>query len=433
MIPPGGRFWAPTGMMIPGGPHRWTIIDTDQRYFSVTYDFKCTLSEEFGEETEEICTEQLRRHVDHLDETVTAIRFTEPNGPITTSSDLKDDETVYTNYHSLKELGLPFAVKTIYLSQLKELDRFGVDVDKVSYKEGPTAVNGHSVTTVAVFKHFFAFNSMYRDWSELAFWSQLPRDHPHFVPFDAVVLDDVGGGVVGFTSLFIPGGSLKDTEKTRTFRLRWLEQLLNVVDDLNYTYGVMHEDIAARNLLIDGEDNLRLFDFDNSIQIGEHCLHERDDMKGVIFTLYEIITLDEDPHVNATSYEEQDAEALLRLEVWVKHPDVKLDHDVEVFRGVLEAWVKARKEREFYKLKDTWVRWSLLGDSPMARYPKLGSDGEIKEIVEARRPCMFREELVAMGKPYWKWERPASYRMEDVLAKKDLEAAKGEAAGGSHT
>ncbi|KAM3532235.1 hypothetical protein NHJ13051_000221 [Beauveria bassiana] len=53
----------------------------------------------------------------------------------------------------------------------------------------------------------------------------------------------------------------------------------------------MHQDIAARNLLIDEKENLRIFDFDFSIMLHEHYTPERDDMKGVIFTLYEIITL----------------------------------------------------------------------------------------------------------------------------------------------
>ena len=62
--------------------------------------------------------------------------------------------------------------------------------------------------------------------------------------------------------------------------------------------------------------------------IKEHYTPDRDDLKGVIFTLYEIITLDENhrevPHA------QQGAEALLQLD-WVKHPDVKLDNNVQAF------------------------------------------------------------------------------------------------------
>ena len=69
--------------------------------------------------------------------------------------------------------------------------------------------------------------------------------------------------------------------------------VLSVIDDLNYRYGIMHQDIAARNLLVDVEDNLRIFVFNFSGKISEHYNPDRDDTEGVIFTLYEIMTLDE--------------------------------------------------------------------------------------------------------------------------------------------
>lgn len=63
------------------------------------------------------------------------------------------------------------------------------------------------------------------------------------------------------TSLYIPGGSL-DENKSRVFKLNWPEQLTHVVDDLNRKYGIAHQDIAARNLVIYSEtDDLLIFDF----------------------------------------------------------------------------------------------------------------------------------------------------------------------------
>lgn len=79
---------------------------------------------------------------------------------------------------------------------------------------------------------------MFRTWYELNSGSRLSRDHPHIVPFDSVVLNNITGGIAGFTTLFISGGTLKDNNATtRPFRLRWFYQLLSVVDDLNYRYG----------------------------------------------------------------------------------------------------------------------------------------------------------------------------------------------------
>ncbi|PMB72096.1 hypothetical protein BM221_002196 [Beauveria bassiana] len=195
-----------------------------------------------------------------------------------------------------------------------ELDRMGPQVDLVTYPDYPTTVDGRATHTKAAFKYWFIANGMFRKWYELQCWARLPRDHPHIVPFDAVALDDIRGGVVGFTSRYIPGGTLKDSDATTRA--------------ISFSVAKTAPDIAARNLLIDEKENLRIFDFDFSIMLHEHYTPERDDMKGVIFTLYEIITLDE--HFRGVPHIEQDAEAVLRLE-WTKHPDVKLDADVHVF------------------------------------------------------------------------------------------------------
>lgn len=255
---------------------------------------------------------QLKKHVDELGDGVFGIRFSEPDGPVTTLTDRKDDATLYVNNYPLSALGLDFAIKAFPLSVLTELDRLRPHFDLVSY-QGPPCVAGTAATaTKVVFKYWFLDNGMFRRWYELNSWSRLPRDHPHIVPFDSAVLDPHTGGIVGFTTLYIPGGTLlNNNATTRTFRLRWFRQLLSVVDDLNYRYGIMHQDVAARNLLIDENNNIRIFDFDYSIMIGEHYTPDRDDIKGVIFTLYEIITLDE--HFREVPHEEQDAEAVLGM------------------------------------------------------------------------------------------------------------------------
>ncbi|KAK2616960.1 hypothetical protein QQS21_000049 [Conoideocrella luteorostrata] len=358
------------------------------------------------EETEDICLAKLRRHLDHLGPDVLGIRFSDPDGPITVSTDEKDDVTWYVNCHPLSALELPFPVKTIGVSSLTELDRLGPQVDLVTYRGDPT-VDG-IVNTKAVFKYWFMANGMFRKWYELQCWSRLPRDHPHIVPLDAVVLDDVRGGVVGFTSLYIPGGTLLDNDATaRPFRLLWLQQLLSVVDDLNYRYGIMHQDIAARNLLIDEKENLCIFDFNFSIMIKEHYTPDRDDLKGVVFTLYEIITLDE--HFRELPHAEQDAEALLRLE-WVKHPDVKLDSSVQAFREMLDAWVTKRRRRE-YDVVDTCIQWPWMPKEPPAPVLVTGPDEATTRTEMRSIPVLSRSDLVQMNEPYFKWERPASYQL----------------------
>ncbi|KAL5349830.1 hypothetical protein ACLOAV_004864 [Pseudogymnoascus australis] len=68
-----------------------------------------------------------------------------------------------------------------------------------------------------------------------------------------------------------------------------------MVDYLNLELGIMHQDITPRNLLVDPEaDNLLLFDIDRAARIGQPSYFtERNDVKGVVFTLYEIISRDD--------------------------------------------------------------------------------------------------------------------------------------------
>ncbi|KAM3515050.1 hypothetical protein MY11210_001288 [Beauveria gryllotalpidicola] len=412
MIDSEERLWAGGGNLLTGGPYTWHITDFDQRrHFSVTYCPPTAVQD--VEETENTCLAKLRKHIDDLDTDVLGIRFSDPEGPISVSTNLNDDVTWYKNCPQLTALSLPFPVKTIRFKSLTELNRMGPQVDLVTYPDYPT-VDGRTNNTEAAFKYWFIANGMFRKWYELQCWARLPRDHPHIVPFDAVVLDDIRGGVVGFTSLYIPGGTLKDNDATtRPFRLAWLQQLLSVVDDLNYRYGIMHQDIAARNLLIDGKENLRIFDFDFSIMLHEHYTPERDDMKGVIFTLYEIITLDE--HFREVPHMDQDAEALLRLE-WIKHPDVKLDADVHVFRKALDMWIDKRRTREF-KLVETWLQWPWMPQEPAGPVAVRGPDGTVEGKEMKSVPVLIRSDLVKMNEPYLTWERPASYQFKNLPEK----------------
>lgn len=106
---------------------------------------------------------------------------------------------------------------------------------------------------------------------------------------------------------------------------RWLRQLTCVIDDLNLKYGISHRDVGAQNLLVNPEtDALALFDFNFSARIGSKShLADCDDIKGVIFTLYEIIT--RDTSFNKMLESQRDPAKIEGLEEWVQHPDVKLD------------------------------------------------------------------------------------------------------------
>ncbi|KAG5915278.1 hypothetical protein E4U42_000069 [Claviceps africana] len=425
MIDPQDPFFFGGGRFLNGGPYTWHVTDMDQRrHFAVTYDPPVPIDRENDEElegTEQICAKQLLRHLHKLGQGVYGIRFTEPDGPITIITDPKEDVTLYVNNYPLSALKLPFPVKTISMACLTELDRIQWSVDLVSYPASPHAGNGPS-KTIAVFKYWYMFNGMDRSWYELNNWSRLPRDHPHIVPFDSVVLDSVTEKVVGFTSLFIPGGTLFDNNATtRTFRLRWLHQLLSVVDDLNYRYGIMHQDIAPRNLIIDEEDNLRVFDFNYSAMIDECYM---DDWEGVVFTLYEIITLDGQWR-SKIPRNEQDAKPLLEME-WVKHADVKLDSDVKTFRDVLDVWLNERKSKKF-ELADTWVRWDRIPAAPIGPTAHYDQHGQVIGKKMKSTVSLQRRNLIKWGEPFFNWERPPNPLQMEASRKIDAEATKHEA------
>ncbi|KAF4332093.1 serine threonine kinase [Fusarium beomiforme] len=182
-------------------------------------------------------------------------------------------------------------------------------------------------------------------WKEMNLWMRLPRHHPNIVPFDRVVVDELEGRVVGFTNSYVPGGNLEEN-RSRVFKLQWLRQLIKVVDDLNLEYGVAHQDIAPRNLLIDeATDSIMLFDFNFAARMdcsspgeGEEYVEDRNDIKGVIFTTYEIIT--QDNSLRDIPHEDQNIDNLRSK--WVKHPEVKLDHPVASYQLMLQEWQDRR-------------------------------------------------------------------------------------------
>lgn len=228
-------------------------------------------------------------------------------------------------------------------------------------------------------------------WDEMNLWMRLSA-HPNIVPFDRIVAEELDGSqdrIVGFTTLHITGGTLDAIDENpgdqRAFKLKWLLQLLNLIDDLNYKYGIQHQDIAPRKLLVDeAKDNILLFDFNNSARIGAPKRHmnmgiqyfaDRNDVKGVIFTMYELITRDE--HFRSVPHRDQDVSSVLNMENWVKHPDVRLDEPVATYRAELDAWVLKRKERgdlSIFTDASDYIDWPNLPDPmPRASYADDGS------------------------------------------------------------
>jgi hypothetical protein len=93
----------------------------------------------------------------------------------------------------------------------------------------------------------------------------------------------------------------------------------------------MHQDIAPRNLLVDPEtDQIQIFDFNFSSTIESEGLSlGRDNVSGVLFTLYEIIIRDE--RLRGVAFDHQRSSDIESIE-WVKHPVVRLDHEVATYQ-----------------------------------------------------------------------------------------------------
>lgn len=258
----------------------------------------------------------------------------------------------------------------------------------------------------------------------MCLWCRLK--HPNIVPFDKVVVDELEGRFVGFTSKYIAGGTL-DENKTRVFKLKWLHQLTDVLDELNLNLGVAHQDVAPRNILIDeSTDMLMLFDFNFSARIGRQGYSEpRNDVKGVVFTMYEVITRDKARRDKR--HEDQDVSAVQKL-TWDKHPDVQLDHPVSEFRRVLDEWCERRREGPQITMNTqapNFLDWPPLPEPPLTetminRGPDLGP---LKEM--EKRYDWERTKLLQQGKAVLNWQRPAQKwpEREDKLRGSSLEVA----------
>lgn len=243
---------------------------------------------------------------------------------LSTSNDPTKDETFCTYYQGLEYVPVPANVEITHRSDLVEVERLGPNVDLMCYSSRSIETQKRE-TEMVVFKYYFLQQFMFNRWDELQIWMRLPL-HPNIAPFDRLVVDKLEGRdvLVGFTSRFIPGGTL-EADSTRVFKLKWLRQLLHVIDDLNLNYGIQHQDVAPRNLLVDHEtDNLVIFDFNCAVRIGyPHRIDsyarywdQRNDVKGAIFTLYEIITRDE--HFREVSWENQNAEDVQKMKEYVQ-------------------------------------------------------------------------------------------------------------------
>lgn len=199
---------------------------------------------------------------------------------------------------------------------------------------------------------------------------------------------------------------------------------MNLVDDLTYNYGIQHQDIAPRNLLVDeATDKIMLFDFNFAARIGAPArsratpfFEDRNDVKGVIFTLYEIITRDD--HFRFVPHRDQDVSSVLDMEDWVKHPDVRLDEPVATYRAELDALIQRRKTRGNIKIftdASAYIDWPDVPE-PTLRLP-CAKDGADTDLEPQTYPfwTMMRRDAKDMNFEVIEWQRPAQKTIKEGM------------------
>ncbi|KAI1133778.1 hypothetical protein F5Y10DRAFT_260099 [Nemania abortiva] len=399
MIDEDSRYFSYSGDIPIGGPSTWHITDWDQRrVISVTMD---------GEQDDaDTAIEHLRRHISQLSSNVYRIYVSDTGELISTYTDPKNDKTFCARYPLLSEISVPEGIAIVRRDELEELERLGPDVDLVCYPP----CSGAS-TTNAVFKYYFMCQHEHTSWKEMNLWMRLPP-HPNIVPFDKIVLDELEGRVVGFTSGYVSGGNLEDNT-SRDFKLEWLKQLIEVVDLLNLRYGIAHQDIAPRNLLVDElADSIKLIDFnfaarisDLSLAKGEGYFEDRNDVKGVIFTTYGLIT--QDYSLRDVPHEEQKLEDLTRE--WIKEQGVKLDHPVASYQLMLKEW----QEQRAGSLHDIHVgnapeaiNWPSRPPPPPKTITLRDPNGQPRYVTVDEDWLERRPEVRDKGGKVLNWERP---------------------------
>lgn len=299
---PNQRFNAYTSDAFPRGPTTWHTIDWDRRRYISTSVPEYVDMSDGGEEVEERVIQALAGVVDELDDDVNLVNFTIDGDFISASSDARDDTASIPLYCPIDMIPEQYRTgRIVSRTDLVEIDRLSQCVDLVTYRSQPGSR--------AVFKYQFHHDQVLRNWHELNCWLRL-SGHPNIVPLECVVTDyeDVPEHgtnievIVGFTSAFVPGMTLHHNPY-RLFKLKYLEQLIKVVDDLNLKFGIVHQDIAPRNLLVNpATDTLQLFDFSCSGRLGwkdaagqrlfSNSGNFKVDFNGVIATAYEVITRD---------------------------------------------------------------------------------------------------------------------------------------------
>jgi hypothetical protein len=350
----------------------------------------------------------LARYIDQLPPQAVAIEVDQDGALLFVSTNRRLDIMRGSDHFLLQDYRLPpqVAAKMVLRSDLTEIGRLGGCVDLVSYPEHLQSDHGKEKDNCHVFK--YSVTVALPLWKEVQVLARLPHS-PHLALLDRLVLDEITGSkVVEFTMRHMANPTLN--KHCPRLRLEWLRQLMGLVDMLNLEYGLLHQDIAARNLIIDpATDSIVLIDFNTVARVGvtprnwrgcEEQYDGCDDVKGVVLFLYQMITRDPalgDPAEGGYDPQTLDEKDFISPAKWAKHPDVELDSDVADFYFELMAWVRRRraaKPMRHYTEAPKHLDW-----------PDIDSYDEMAmEYIHCQR--------YSAGLPYLDWRRPAKHQVD---------------------
>lgn len=191
----------------------WVVYDWDQRR-------TITVSTSWEEDDEDFIFEVLVEHVDDLPADTVLIQVSRDGELLSCSSNIDDDRTMIPFYPSVPDF--PPVLRRVRRSDLTEIDRLGVQVDLTTYESLP----GQKKSVAS--KYYLNQANIAVFWHEVNCLIRIPK-YPNIVQFDSLVVDTVDGEdkIVGFTTNFIPGGTVLDNV-SRVFKHKYLKQLIEV-------------------------------------------------------------------------------------------------------------------------------------------------------------------------------------------------------------
>lgn len=237
-------------------------------------------------------------------------------------------------------------------------------VDRVIYSPGP------GETRHAVFKYYISKINITLWW-----WLHPPRSH-----------------------------SLPSTTSTN-------RAVYRLSTNLNLRLNIVHDDICPWNLLIDAEtENIRLFDFNSAAKLGQEGDRansaefqydaDRNDVKYVVFAVYELIT--REFSFRCEFYpDELDATKVMEQKTWTQHRHSNLDSPVDEYRRLLAEGVKARAKT------DKAVNYFTKASQPL-KWPPLRVDDPFMDSdwSPLKRMGRMRSVMVELKRDFLRWERP---------------------------